>query len=88
MPIVEKESTEAELRATIERLDSVMGRNPSMVKNLAVRKAAVQRELNLLLLSLPGYAVYHCDSVEAVSQMVRQQGYDAGYAQAGEDLTK
>lgn len=57
MPIVEKESTEAELRAQIERLDSVIARNPSMTKDLVVRKQAAQRELNLLLLSQPGYAV-------------------------------
>jgi hypothetical protein len=57
MPIIEKEATEEELRARIARLDDVMARNPIMVKALSQQKQDAQRELNLLLLSQPGYEV-------------------------------
>lgn len=88
MPIIEKVATEAELRDQILRLDAVMTRNPTMTKDLSHRKQAVQRELNLLLLSQPGYVVVNREAIEAHCQAAREAGYATGYAQAGEDLTK
>lgn len=78
MPIIEKESTEQELRDQIARLDYLIGRNPATAKDMIFRKFAVQRELNNLLLSKDGYEVVKTADIE--TRVI--ESYVAGYAAA------